>query len=153
MIGMTLGHYRVLQELGRGGMGEVYAADDLVLNRKVALKCLPDAFTGDSERLARFEREVKLSASLNHPMEGDRRPMPLFPPTGFNEADGYFSPDMRWVAYQSSKSGRNEIYVRGFSKAAGAASETGGKWKVSQSGAVLLRSGWKSDGRGCYSRP
>ncbi len=67
MIGKTLGHYRVGEQLGRGGMGEVYVADDLNLNRKVALKFLPDATTGDPERMARFEREAKLLASLNHP--------------------------------------------------------------------------------------
>jgi len=67
MIGKTLGHYLVRQELGRGGMGEVYLAEDLALGRKVALKFLPDAFTGDPERMARFEREAKLLASLNHP--------------------------------------------------------------------------------------
>ncbi len=67
MIGMTLGHYRVNEQLGRGGMGEVYTADDLNLNRKVALKFLPDAFSGDPERMARFEREARLLASLNHP--------------------------------------------------------------------------------------
>jgi serine/threonine-protein kinase len=67
MIGKTLGHYRVGEQLGRGGMGEVYVADDLNLNRKVALKFIPDAFTGDPERMARFEREAKLLASLNHP--------------------------------------------------------------------------------------
>jgi Tol biopolymer transport system component/predicted Ser/Thr protein kinase len=67
MIGKTLGHYRVGEQLGRGGMGEVYLADDLNLNRKVALKFLPDVFTGDPERMARFEREAKLLASLNHP--------------------------------------------------------------------------------------
>jgi eukaryotic-like serine/threonine-protein kinase len=67
MIGKTLGHYRIGEQLGRGGMGEVYLADDLNLNRKVALKFLPDAFTGDPERMARFEREAKLLASLNHP--------------------------------------------------------------------------------------
>jgi len=66
MIAKTLGHYRVGEQLGRGGMGEVYVADDLNLNRKVALKFLPDAFTGDPERMARFEREAKLLASLNH---------------------------------------------------------------------------------------
>jgi eukaryotic-like serine/threonine-protein kinase len=66
MIGKALGHYQVGEQLGRGGMGEVYAADDLNLNRKVALKFLPDAFTGDPERMARFEREAKLLASLNH---------------------------------------------------------------------------------------
>jgi serine/threonine protein kinase/Tol biopolymer transport system component len=67
MIGNTLGHYRVGEQLGRGGMGEVYVADDLNLNCKVALKFLPDAFAGDPERMARFEREAKLLASLNHP--------------------------------------------------------------------------------------
>jgi eukaryotic-like serine/threonine-protein kinase len=67
MIGKNLAHYRVGEQLGRGGMGEVYVADDLNLNRKVALKFLPDAFTGDPERMARFEREAKLLASLNHP--------------------------------------------------------------------------------------
>jgi eukaryotic-like serine/threonine-protein kinase len=66
MIGKTLGHYRVGEQLGRGGMGEVYIADDLNLNRKVALKFLPDAFAADPERMARFEREAKLLASLNH---------------------------------------------------------------------------------------
>jgi serine/threonine protein kinase len=67
MIGKTLGHYRVGEQLGRGGMGEVYVADDINLNRKVALKFLPDAFAGDPERMARFEREARLLASLNHP--------------------------------------------------------------------------------------
>ena len=67
MIGKTQGHYRVDEQLGRGGMGEVYLADDLNLNRKVALKCLPDAFTGDPERMSRFKCEAKVLASLNHP--------------------------------------------------------------------------------------
>jgi Tol biopolymer transport system component len=67
MTGKTLGHYRVGEQLGRGGMGEVYLADDLNLSRKVALKFLPDAFAGDPERMALFEREAKLLASLNHP--------------------------------------------------------------------------------------
>ncbi len=64
MIGTTLGHYRVASQLS---MDEVYLADDLNLNRKVALKSLPDAFAGDPERMARFERGAKLLASLNHP--------------------------------------------------------------------------------------
>jgi len=67
MIGKTLGHYKILNQLGRGGMGEVYLAEDLSLDRKVALKFLPDAFTSDPESMARFEREAKLLASLNHP--------------------------------------------------------------------------------------
>ncbi len=67
MNGKTLGHYRVGDPLGRGGMGEVYAADDLNLSRKVALKFLSEPFAGDPERMARFEREARLLASLNHP--------------------------------------------------------------------------------------
>jgi Tol biopolymer transport system component len=67
MIGKTLGHYRIVEKLGAGGMGVVYRAEDKTLDRQVAIKVLPDAFTGDPERLARFEREAKLLASLNHP--------------------------------------------------------------------------------------
>jgi serine/threonine protein kinase len=67
MIGRTISHYRITEKLGQGGMGEVFLAHDTVLDRKVALKFLPDIFSGDPERLARFEREAKLLASLNHP--------------------------------------------------------------------------------------
>jgi len=67
MIGKIFSHYRIIKQLGVGGMGEVYLADDTTLDRKVALKFLPDAFTSDPERMARFEREAKLLASLNHP--------------------------------------------------------------------------------------
>jgi len=66
-IGQTISHYRITGNLGKGGMGEVFLADDMTLDRKVALKFLPDAFTSDPERMARFEREAKLLASLNHP--------------------------------------------------------------------------------------
>jgi len=66
-IGQTISHYRILQKIGAGGMGEVYLAEDTSLDRKVALKFLPDVFTSDPERMARFEREAKLLASLNHP--------------------------------------------------------------------------------------
>ena len=64
--GVRLGPYEVLAPLGVGGMGEVYRARDAKLGRDVAVKILPDAFSGDPERVARFEREARLLA-LNHP--------------------------------------------------------------------------------------
>src|SRR5262245_65916728 len=65
--GQNLGSYRVLSVLGRGGMGEVYLAEDARLGRKVALKLLPSSFTNDAERLRRFEREARTASALNHP--------------------------------------------------------------------------------------
>ena len=65
--GSSLAHYRIAAAIGAGGMGEVYRATDTRLGRDVALKLLPEAFAADPERLARFEREAKLLASLNHP--------------------------------------------------------------------------------------
>jgi serine/threonine-protein kinase len=67
MIGTTLSHHKVLEKIGQGGMGEVYRAEDTNLSREVAIKVLPEQFTKDPQRLARFEREAKLLASLNHP--------------------------------------------------------------------------------------
>jgi serine/threonine protein kinase len=67
MIGTTLAHYRITAELGAGGMGEVWRAEDTKLGREVALKVLPEEFAEDPERMARFEREAKVLASLNHP--------------------------------------------------------------------------------------
>ncbi len=67
MIGKTLSHYKVLEKIGQGGMGEVYRAEDTNLSREVAIKVLSEQFTHDPQRLARFEREAKLLASLNHP--------------------------------------------------------------------------------------
>jgi serine/threonine-protein kinase len=67
MIGKTLGHYQITTQLGKGGMGEVYQAKDQKLGRDVAIKVLPEEFARDTDRVARFQREAKLLASLNHP--------------------------------------------------------------------------------------
>src|SRR5262249_36250665 len=67
MIGRELGQFEVVAKLGEGGMGEVYRARDTKLGRDVALKVIPDLFATDPERLARFEREAQVLASLNHP--------------------------------------------------------------------------------------
>ena len=65
--GTRLGPYEILSSLGAGGMGEVYRAKDTKLGREVAIKLLLDEVSADSERLARFEREARVLASLNHP--------------------------------------------------------------------------------------
>ena len=67
MLAETLGHYRILRPLGKGGMGEVYAAQDTKLGRSVALKVLPQALASDPSRRERFEREARTVAALNHP--------------------------------------------------------------------------------------
>ncbi|MEZ5313950.1 MAG: serine/threonine-protein kinase [Thermoanaerobaculia bacterium] len=80
MIGSRLGNYGITSKLGEGGMGEVWRATDTRLDREVAIKVLPAAFTADPERLARFEREAKLLAQLHHPHIAS-----IF---GLEEADG-----------------------------------------------------------------
>ena len=65
--GTRIGSYEILAPLGKGGMGEVYLARDVALGRDVAIKVLPSAFSKDDERLARFAREARVLASLNHP--------------------------------------------------------------------------------------
>ncbi len=67
MIGQVLSHYRVTAKLGEGGMGEVYRATDSRLGRDVAIKVLPAIYARDADRMARFEREAQVLASLNHP--------------------------------------------------------------------------------------
>lgn len=67
MIGKTVSHYRILSNLGSGGMGDVYLAEDERLGRKLALKILPERFTSDPERARRFEQEARAASSLNHP--------------------------------------------------------------------------------------
>jgi serine/threonine protein kinase len=80
LIGQQLNSYQIIFLLGKGGMGEVYLARDQRLERQVAIKLLPDAFSRDPQRLARFEREAKLLASLNHPNVASIH--------GLEEADG-----------------------------------------------------------------
>ena len=80
MLGRRLGVYEVHSRLGAGGMGEVYQASDTRLGREVAIKVLPAIFTSDAGRLARFEREARVLASLNHPNVGA-----IY---GLEEADG-----------------------------------------------------------------
>src|SRR5512136_1658038 len=67
LTGKTLAHYEINAPLGRGGMGEVYQAKDHKLGRNVAIKVLPEEFARDADRVARFQREAKVLASLNHP--------------------------------------------------------------------------------------
>ena len=69
-VGDRVGSYSVTAKIGEGGMGEVYRARDTKLDRDVALKVLPEAFTSDPDRVARFEREARVLASLNHPNIG-----------------------------------------------------------------------------------
>ena len=70
LVGSYIGVYRIDALLGVGGMGQVYRAHDTRLQRDVAIKLLPDAFASDPVRLARFEREARMLASLNHPHIG-----------------------------------------------------------------------------------
>jgi serine/threonine-protein kinase len=67
MSEQSIAHYRILEKIGQGGMGEVYRASDTKLHRDVAIKVLPEAFASDPERMARFSREAQVLASLNHP--------------------------------------------------------------------------------------
>ena len=75
-----MGTYEILEPIGKGGMGEVFRARDEKLDRDVALKVLPDLLASDPDRLARFQREAKLLASLNHPG--------IASIYGFEESDG-----------------------------------------------------------------
>ncbi len=89
MIGKTISHSKVLEKIGQGGMGEVYRSEDTNLGREVAIKVLPEHFTQDPQRLARFEREAKLLAALKHPK--------IAAIYGLEEADGVRFPALELV--------------------------------------------------------
>src|SRR3989475_8414695 len=67
LVGQTIDHYKISESIGAGGMGEVYLATDIVAGRKAALKLLPLRFTGDADRLKRFQQEARAVVGLNHP--------------------------------------------------------------------------------------
>src|SRR5437762_9999272 len=67
LVDRTIGHYKISKRIGTGGMGEVYLATDITAGRKAALKLLPARFTGDAERLKRFQQEARAVVALNHP--------------------------------------------------------------------------------------
>ena len=67
LMGQMIGHYKISKRIGRGGMGEAYLASDISAGRKAALKLLPMQFTGDAERMKRFQQEARAVAGLNHP--------------------------------------------------------------------------------------
>src|SRR5947199_4709641 len=67
LVGQTIGHYKISEAIGTGGMGEVYLAIDITAGRKAALKLLPMRFTGEPERLKRFQQEARAVVALNHP--------------------------------------------------------------------------------------
>jgi serine/threonine protein kinase len=67
LVGQTFGHYKISKRIGSGGMGEVYLATDMTAGRKAALKLLPMRFTGDANRLKRFQQEARAAVALNHP--------------------------------------------------------------------------------------
>jgi hypothetical protein len=113
--GTRLGPYEVAAQIGAGGMGEVYKARDTRLERTVAIKVLPEALAADAQFRERFDREA---LAISKPMSVLQVP--------FNQTDGRFSPDGRWIAYQSNESGQFEVFVMAFDSATGAGARTGG---------------------------
>ena len=97
--GDKLGPYEILAPIGAGGMGEVYRAKDTKLDRDVAVKVLPSALAQDPDRLARFEREAKVLASLNHPNM-------LF------EGKHQFVPSPRGAEYAVTPDGRHFLLLK-----------------------------------------
>jgi len=95
LVGKTLGHYQIVAAIGAGGMGEVYRAADTQLGREVALKLLPQPVVNDPDALARFRREARAVATLNHPN--------IVTIYSVEEADGVLFLTMELVEGQSLK--------------------------------------------------
>src|SRR4030095_4468276 len=100
-VGQQLGSYEITSLLGKGGMGGVYRARDTKLGRDVAIKTLPEEFTSDPDRLARFQREAKLLASLNHPNIGA-----IYGLEGFNGSPVLI---LSWLKAKRSRSGSSPV--------------------------------------------
>ena len=127
--GTRLGPCEILSALGAGGMGELYRARDARLNRDVAIKVLPHLLVGDPERLARFQREAQVLASLNHPSIALTRTTitPSGPALTINGADRdlALSPDGMHVVYVGNAG--TQLFVRGLDALEPVASASGGR--------------------------
>lgn len=119
MTGTTLLHYRIVGRLGKGGMGEVYAAEDTTLQRRVALKLLPPDVATDPERLQRFQREARAIAALNHPNvvtiysveeAGGVQFLTMELVEGKTLGD-LIPPDGEWVVFYSQDQPEGDVYV------------------------------------------
>ncbi len=109
--GTRLGAYEILGLLGAGGMGEVYRGRDNSLNRDVALKVLPDAFATDPDRVARFQREAKTLASVNHPNIGGARgtlTRVIADPTP--DRQPVWTPDGQRITFSSTRTGIRHLF-------------------------------------------
>jgi hypothetical protein len=168
LVGETLGSYRLLRLVGRGGLSEVYLAEDRRLARPVAVKLLtryragdqdnvrrfrrealtasviPWSFTSDGKRLAYYGLDLDTSYDLwTVPLKNDGAGLRAGKPGGFlqtpaDERFPSFSPDGKWLAYAARESGSFRVYIRAFP-------DTGGKWQISSAGGAYPM--WSRSGR------
>jgi Tol biopolymer transport system component len=145
---------RIIFASKRDGAFNLYQkAASGVKNEELLLKSSEDKYPTSWSRDGRFLLYTLIDPKTKGdlwvlPLEGSRKPIP-FLRTEFNECDGRFSPDMRWVAYTSDESGSKEIYVQGFSQSSGGTlSEMGGQWLISKGGGIGAR--WRGDGKELY---
>jgi Tol biopolymer transport system component/predicted Ser/Thr protein kinase len=138
------GTFNLYQKMASG-----IKSDELLL--KSSEDKIPTSWSSDGRFLLYTVIDPKTKSDLwILPLQGKRTPIP-FLRSEFNEQDGHFSPDMRWIAYTSDESGSNEIYVQEFSqRSGGASSETGGKLLVSKGGGSGAR--WRGDGKELFYR-